>query len=88
MPAYPWLKDKLDYSLIKSKISALRTVGVPYPEGYEEQAEADLLKQADEIYNEVIKDPEIQSARPDMELIALIAYLERLGSDLYKNVEE
>jgi len=84
MPAYPWLKDKLDYSLIKAKIGALRTVGVPYPEGYEEQAEADLLKQANEIYEIIIQDPEIETAKPDMELIALIAYLERLGSDIYK----
>ena len=84
MPAYPWLKNKLDYSLIKSKISALRSVGVPYPEGYEEQAEADLLKQANEIYEIIIQDPEIETAKPDMELIALIAYLERLGSDIYK----
>lgn len=87
MPAYPWLKDKLDYSSIKSKISTLRTVGVPYPEGYEDQAEADLLKQANEIYELIIQDPEIETARPDMELIALIAYLERLGSDIHNTVE-
>ena len=70
--------------MIKAKIGALRTVGVPYPEGYEEQAEADLLKQANEIYEIIIQDPEIETAKPDMELIALIAYLERLGSDIYK----
>lgn len=88
MPAYFWLTDKLDYSLLKAKISALRTVGVPYPEGFEEQAEADLLKQADEVYNSIVtQDPEITMARPDMELIALIAYLERIGSDVLKSDE-
>jgi cytochrome c oxidase cbb3-type subunit I/II len=84
MPAYYWLKDKLDYSLIKSKISTLRKLGVPYPEGYENQAEADLKAQAQEVYEKVLEDPEIQFAKPDMEIIALIAYLERIGSDIHK----
>ncbi|MBL7897678.1 MAG: cytochrome-c oxidase, cbb3-type subunit II, partial [Crocinitomicaceae bacterium] len=85
MPAYPWLMDKLDVSQTTNKISAMRTIGVPYPEGYEAQALDDLNKQAEEIYQAIItQDPEIKNARPDMELIALIAYLERLGSDIHK----
>lgn len=85
MPAYPWLMDKLDVSQTVNKISAMRTIGVPYPEGYESQALDDLNKQAEEIYQAIItQDPEIKNARPDMELIALIAYLERLGSDIHK----
>jgi len=91
MPAYPWLMEKLDVSSTKDKISAMRTLGVPYPEGYEEKALEDLNQQAQEIYQAIItQDPEIKNARPDMELIALIAYLERLGSDIHKanKVEE
>jgi len=84
MPNYYWLTDKLDYSLIKSKISTLRKLGVPYPKGYENQAEADLKKQAEEVYNNVLKDPDIEHASSDMEIIALIAYLERIGSDIRK----
>ena len=88
MPTYEHLTEPLDYSMIKSKIGALRKVGVPYPDKYEDTAE-DLLKtQAEEIYEAVIKDPEIQNARPDMELMALIAYLDRLGSDILKAGEE
>ncbi|MBK9192889.1 MAG: cytochrome-c oxidase, cbb3-type subunit I [Crocinitomicaceae bacterium] len=84
MPAYPWLMDKLDVSQTTNKISAMRTIGVPYPDGYEAQALDDLNKQAEEIYQAIItQDPEIKNARPDMELIALIAYLERLGSDIH-----
>ncbi|MDX1350140.1 MAG: cbb3-type cytochrome c oxidase subunit II, partial [Putridiphycobacter sp.] len=68
---------------------ALRKVGVPYEAGFEDKAE-DLLKaQAEEIYQAIIsQDSEIKQARPDMELIALIAYLERLGSDATKAVAE
>ncbi|MBI3135715.1 MAG: cytochrome-c oxidase, cbb3-type subunit I [Bacteroidetes bacterium] len=88
MPAYPWLTEKLDVSSLKSKISAMRTVGVPYPEGYEEQALDDLNKQAQEVYEAVIADPDIKNARPDMEIIALIAYLNRLGSDIHKGKTE
>lgn len=84
MPAYPWLTEKLDVSETKNKISVMRTLGVPYPEGYEEQALDDLNKQAEEIYQAIISDPDIKNARPDMELIALIAYLNRLGSDIHK----
>lgn len=85
MPAYPWLTDVLDLSQTANKISAMRTLGVPYPEGYENQAVADLKKQAQAIYELIItQDPDIKNARADMELIALIAYLERLGSDIHK----
>ena len=79
MPQYPWLIDnKLSTSLTTSKISAMRTLGVPYPNGYEEQAIADLQKQADEIVKD-LEDNKIKVSR-DKEIIALIAYLQRLGN--------
>ena len=47
MPPYPWLLRKpIDNSTLEEKISAMRTLGVPYPEGYEAQALADLEAQA------------------------------------------
>jgi cytochrome c oxidase cbb3-type subunit I/II len=88
MPAYPWLKDKLDISKTKDKISAMRTLGVPDPDGYENQALDDLNKQAQQVYEAVMTDPDIKNARPDMEVIALIAYLNRLGSDIHKGKTE
>jgi cytochrome c oxidase cbb3-type subunit I/II len=88
MPAYPWLKDPLDTRYTADKISAMRTIGVPYPEGYEDQAVADLEKQAQEVYEAIIEqNPDIKTAKPNMELIALIAYLERLGSDINKGIK-
>jgi cytochrome c oxidase cbb3-type subunit I/II len=47
MPAYPWLFEQtIDKNLTPGKINALRTIGVPYEEGYENTANDDLDKQA------------------------------------------
>jgi len=81
MPTYPWLlENELDNSSLKAKISALRTVGVPYPAGYEEKAEAELKAQADAIVESLKKD-KIQTSA-NKEIIALIAYLQRVGTDI------
>ncbi|GIV26399.1 MAG: bifunctional cbb3-type cytochrome C oxidase subunit I/II [Bacteroidia bacterium] len=81
MPAYPWLiENTLDISKTADKIKAMRKLGVPYPEGYEEKAVDDLKKQAEEIANDLKKN-NIQTS-PDKEIIALIAYLQRLGVDV------
>ncbi len=81
MPAYPWLiSDDLDYSDLKKKISVLRSLGSPYPEGYEELAEADLKSQAEAI------SAELKKAGKDVawnkEIIAMIAYLHKMGKDI------
>lgn len=88
MPRYSWLHENvLDISTTKSKISVMRTLGVPYPEGYEEQAVADLQKQAqeiaDRIQSELPDSPNI-SEKSDREIMAVIAYLQRLGVDITK----
>lgn len=81
MPAYPWLFEQaVDLNTTATKISALRTLGVPYPQGYEEQANADLEKQASRIVAN-LKMEEL-SATTDSEIVALIAYLQRLGTDI------
>ena len=94
MPAYVWLKENdLDLSLTEKKINAMRTLGVPYKKGYEKQAGADLAKQANEIATDIInnqpaeilkninKNQEI-SKLEKKEIVALIAYLQRLGKDV------
>ncbi len=83
MPAYPWLaEDKLNTSNIEDKINTLRTLGVPYPKGYEKQALADLNAQADKIVAS-LKADKIETTK-DKEIVALIAYLQRLGTDIKK----
>ncbi len=81
MPAYPWLYEQvIDKEQTAKKISAMRTVGVPYAEEYENQAGADLEKQANGIAEGLkMEGYEVSS---DAEIIALIAYLQRLGKDI------
>jgi cytochrome c oxidase cbb3-type subunit I/II len=81
MPAYPWLSEQnIDLSLTPKMINAMRTLGVPYPAGYEEKANADLKAQADKIVNSLKKDQ--INAVAESEMVALIAYLQRLGTDI------
>ena len=81
MPPYPWLyTQKVDKELTAGKISALRTVGVPYEVGYESSANNDLDKQANGIVESLSNDN--ISINSDAEIIALIAYLQRLGMDI------
>src|SRR5215213_5655474 len=80
MPGYPWLyADKLDTSHVEGKIITLRRLGVPYADGYERQAEADLRQQAARIADGLTRGGFTTSA--DREIVALIAYLQRLGTD-------
>lgn len=81
MPSYPWLIDQdLNTDLLKEKISAMRTLGVPYEEGYEEFALDDLTKQSEEISDDLLNNGIF--VEPQKEIIALIAYLQRLGTDI------
>ena len=81
MPMYPWLfENLLDTSSTASKISAMRTLGVPYGIGYEKIANKDLAIQANEITSN-LREAGIESDS-NREIIALIAYLQRLGTDI------
>src|SRR6218665_304579 len=81
MPAYPWLySQEIDKAATSGKIAALRTVGVPYPDGYEGTAENELEAQANGIVAK-LKTEGIETS-PNVEIVALIAYLQRLGMDV------
>lgn len=81
MPRYPWLfTQQVDMDQTKSMINALRTIGVPYQEGYEQIANEDLVKQAEMIVNNLAKEG--IETRKEAEIVALIAYLQRLGTDI------
>ena len=82
MPRYSWLlTQKIDTNAMSPRIAALRKVGVPYPAGYENgEAQKDMQKQADAIVLG-LKVGAVES-QPDREIIALIAYLQRLGKDI------
>jgi len=81
MPNYQWLmKNTIDTAITPAKIRAMQTLGVPYPEGYDKIANADLVKQADKIVASLAKDK--IEVKNDKEIIALIAYLQRVGTDI------
>ncbi|WEK17510.1 MAG: cytochrome-c oxidase, cbb3-type subunit I [Candidatus Pedobacter colombiensis] len=81
MPPYEWLiTQTLDTTTTRSKINAMRTLGVPYAEGYEHKANRDLDIQAKEIAEDLQKNN--IKVKSDKEIIALIAYLQRLGTDI------
>ena len=81
MPPYAsMLENTLDVSDIEKKISAMRTLGVPYPDGFEATVHQNMDAQADKIVKSLAKD-NIKTTK-DKEIIALIAYLQRLGTDI------
>ncbi|MFQ5498979.1 MAG: cytochrome-c oxidase, cbb3-type subunit I [Candidatus Zixiibacteriota bacterium] len=81
MPSYPWLaENNLDLNLLPSKINAMRSLGVPYANGFELEATEKLRQQADKVAAGLAESGVDVSA--DKEVIALIAYLQRLGRDI------
>lgn len=81
MPQYVWLLDNnLDTTSTPAKIRAMQKLGVPYPEGYDQVANRDLTHQADSIAANLKKDK--VETPSNKEIIALIAYLQRIGRDI------
>ena len=73
--------DKLDTASLPARLKALRSVGVPYPTGYENgPAQKELEAQA----AKVVENLKVGSvtAPTNREIIAVIAYLQRLGTDI------
>lgn len=89
MPPYAWmLTRKYDTSSLPSKIRVLQSLGTPYPEGYDETAIDDLKEQAAGIAADLreqgVEDDELE----ERQIVALIAYLQRLGTDIKAEVDQ
>jgi cytochrome c oxidase cbb3-type subunit I/II len=81
MPSYAWmLDDPIDTASTPAKIRAMQRLGVPYAEGYDQIANADLMKQAETIRTKLAADKIKTPA--NREIIAMIAYLQRMGTDI------
>lgn len=81
MPSYPWLLDDvIDTATTAARIRAMQTLGVPYPEGYDQIANQELTKQAEQIQRN-LKADKIETAT-HKEIVALIAYMQRVGIDI------
>jgi cytochrome c oxidase cbb3-type subunit I/II len=84
MPAYPWmLSSPIDFDSIESVMSAHRTLGVPYSEEEVAAGETAARTQAQAIADEIVIQggPE---GLADKQIVAIIAYIQRLGTDITK----
>ena len=86
MPNYPWLfTQKIDPEDIKASMTALSYVGVPYTDAEIASAPADMQKQGGASVDRL--KAKSFDAEWDDEIIALTAYLQRLGADRRKSLE-
>ena len=80
MPPYPWLlDDKIDPADIGASVRALARVGTPYPETDDEWVTDDMRQQGSGIVSSLSTTG--ITAEWDDEIVAMIAYLQRLGVD-------
>ena len=97
MPRYQWLiKDKHDLSDTESKMRAMISLGVPYTELDIKNARESMDEQSIKIANNILDIPDISNyfeeeknylgtdfiPLEEREIIALIAYLQRLCTDI------
>ena len=83
MPPYPWLiEDELNTDYTYAKIKVLQQLNTPYPKMTEEQVLEQLKDQAKTIAESLRKDGVKDERLEDREIIAMIAYLQRLGTDI------
>ena len=82
MPPYPWLfEKKLNYKILKKKLSVMKALSVPYSNEDVENAGNAAREQADVIMDK-LRESGVNEKMKDKEIIALIAYLQRLGIDM------
>jgi len=99
MPPYPWLAEKeIDLASVPLRIKAMQALGVPYTDEERAASREHAIEQGKAIYDEIVTDNqgplydaqgrEIVLADDDnvTEMVALIAYMKRLGTDLNKPV--
>jgi cytochrome c oxidase cbb3-type subunit I/II len=87
MPNYPHLlRDELDWASIPARVRAMVALGVPYdPEIVADPVTA-ARTQARALHQEIVKQdgPDAVAADiVDKKIIALVAYLQRLGTDIF-----
>jgi cytochrome c oxidase cbb3-type subunit I/II len=78
MPADPHLlTNTIDPAGTAARLEAMRTLGVPYTDAMVAAAATDERAQAESITRDLADNG--ARATPDSEMVALIAYLQRLG---------
>jgi cytochrome c oxidase cbb3-type subunit I/II len=81
MPNYKWLvEQKINYVLLPKKMQAMKTLGVPYSDEDIASGVEKAQAQAKAISEDLMKSG-VPAAVEDKQMIALIAYLQRIGVD-------
>ena len=104
MPSYQWIvRNELDKSQTEAKMEAMVSLGVPYTEEDIANAQQQMLDQGTQIEKNLYTDPDFATTYEEdkkaggeafiemrnREIVALIAYLQRLGTDIkVQDIEE
>ncbi len=81
MPEYSWLeRKKTDFKILPKKLKVMAALGVPYTEDDIKYAVPMAKAQAERIAKGMESEG-VSMKKADKQLIALIAYLQRLGKD-------
>ena len=84
MPAYPWmLTASLDFEQIPRSMRAHRALGVPYT-GEDLATALDTAKEQAGLIATAVVEQGGPTGLEDKQIVALIAYLQRLGTDITK----
>ena len=88
MPNYPWLiKKDIAFKQLPKKMKVMKSLGVPYSEEDIKRSVSMAKEHADEIAS-VLVDEGVPEKIKTKEMVALIAYLQRLGTDFEPPEEE
>ena len=83
MPAYPWLlHDDLPFDEIQRKVDVMAMLGVPYGDAVL-HAESLAREQSLSVAASIAKQGGPEHLE-NKKIVALVAYLQRLGTDLHK----
>ncbi len=104
MPGYKWMfaNKAMDHSLIEKKMQVMQTLGVPYTNEEVNNARKSIEEQSAQIEENLHTDPDFVKSyeaskvkygadfvpMKDREITALIAYLQRLGTDMKVKTEQ
>ncbi|MBT3235127.1 MAG: cytochrome-c oxidase, cbb3-type subunit I [Bdellovibrionales bacterium] len=82
MPSYGWLFErKINFKILRNKLKTLSALGVPYSEHEIANADQSAREQA-QIIAKSLAPSGVPATVANREITALIAYLQKLGSDL------
>jgi cytochrome c oxidase cbb3-type subunit I/II len=91
MPKFPHLIEQpIDWSQARQAVATLAKIGVPYNQATVDGAEALARAQAGKVYAQLVQEngssKGMESVK-DAKVLAVIAYLQRLGTDLNKPID-